>query len=113
MAADAGVVLVLVDHHRHRVPADDALDTPFHGAVARIRHLDLRGYAIDVRRVEVDGQLGACRGGALIELFQQIGGTIRAGFVQDLVQGVQPFPGFLGIQVYYPFCYVLVHLCLL
>ena len=42
VAADAGVVLILVDHHGHGVPADHAFDPPLHGAVARIRQLRLR-----------------------------------------------------------------------
>ncbi len=41
VAADVGV-LVRLQHHRHRVPADDALDAPFEFAVAGERGLLLR-----------------------------------------------------------------------
>ena len=35
VAADAGVFLVLLDDHRHRVPADDALDAALDFEIAR------------------------------------------------------------------------------
>jgi len=50
--ADAVALLVCPDHHRHRVPADDALDTALDVAVAGIRRLLLRRDGVDVGRAD-------------------------------------------------------------
>src|SRR5664279_1817410 len=41
VAADAWMVAIGADHHRHGVPADEALDPPFDLAVARVNRLSL------------------------------------------------------------------------
>ena len=48
MAADAVVVFILVRHHRHRVPARQALHAPLERAIAGIRHLFIRRDRVDV-----------------------------------------------------------------
>ena len=50
-----------LDHHRHRVPADDALDAALDVAVARKWRLLLRRNRVDVRRVDAGGGRGAAR----------------------------------------------------
>ena len=46
VAADAAVVLVGAHHHGHRVPADQALDAPLDGAVARVGDLFSTGMVL-------------------------------------------------------------------
>src|SRR6516164_5496028 len=49
VAADALVVLVRPDDHRHRIPADEALHAPLEVAVAGETRLSARGNRVDVR----------------------------------------------------------------
>ena len=58
VSADARVILVLPHHHRHGVPADEALDAALHGAIAGVRHFVFHPYGIDVRCIQVDGEFG-------------------------------------------------------
>ena len=109
MAADSSVIFILVDHHRHGVPADDTLDPPLHRTIARVGDFGLGRYGVYVRCVEMHRQLGAGRRGPLIELLQQVRNAVRPRFVENLVQRLQPFPGFLGIEIHNPLCYVLMH----
>ena len=51
MAANPCVRFVLAMHHRHRVPAGQALQAPLQLAVARIWHLLFDRNGIDIRRV--------------------------------------------------------------
>src|SRR5258708_38446671 len=64
MAADAGIFLVLAMHHRHGVPAHQALDSPLQSAVTGIRLFFIRGDGVDVGRVELNGKIYACLPGA-------------------------------------------------
>ena len=109
MAADAGVVLVLPHHHGHGVPADQALDAALHGAVAGIGHFVLGPDGVDVGRVELNGQFGAVGARPLVQLLQQVGGAVRTGLVDHLVQRFHPLRGFLWIQVHNPLVQFLVH----
>ena len=109
VAADAGVVLVLPHHHGHGVPANQALDAALHRAVAGIGSFVFGADGVDVRRVEVDRQFGAVGARALVELFQQESGAVRPGLVDHLVQRLNPFGGFLWIQVHNPLVQFLVH----
>ena len=51
MSADAGLVLVRAQHHRDRVPADEALDAALDLLAAGKRHFLLGRQRVDVRRV--------------------------------------------------------------
>ena len=109
VAADARVVLVLADHHGHGVPADQALDAALHGAVARVRNLILGTDRVHIGGVELDRQFRAADARALGQLVQQVGGTVRTGFVDDLIQGFHPFRCLLRIEVDNPLVQFLVH----
>ncbi len=52
MPADIGVNTIGFDHHRHRVPADVALDPPFDLPIAGIGRLFLRRNRVNVRRAD-------------------------------------------------------------
>ena len=70
------VVRIGLDHHRHRVPAHDALDAPLDVAVAGIWRLLLRRNRVDVGRRQPGGR--ARRGAKLVgEFLQQFGGALR------------------------------------
>ena len=70
VAADSGVVLVLPDHHGHRIPANQALDAALHRAVAGIGDFLFGANRIDIRSVELDGHFGAIGARAFVELLQ-------------------------------------------
>ena len=72
-------------------------------------HFVLGADGVDVRRVEVDGQFGAVGARPLDELLQQVGGAVRPGLVDHLVQRFHPLRGFLWIQVHNPLVQFLVH----
>ena len=75
VAADVRVGIGL-HHHRHRVPADDALDAAFDVAVARIRRLLVGRDGVDVRRGQAGGRTR--RGAQLCrDLFQQLRRALR------------------------------------
>ena len=50
VAANALVLAVRLDHHRHRVPANNALDAPLDLAIARKRRLLVRRNRVHIRR---------------------------------------------------------------
>ena len=77
VAADAVVVLVLVRHHRHGVPARQALDAPLQRTVARIWNLLFGRDRVDVGRVVLDGEINANLPCALRNVFQNEGGPVR------------------------------------
>ena len=97
VAADAGIVLVLPDHHGHGVPADQALDAALHGAIARVCQFVFGTNGIDVGRVQMNGQVGTLSPRALGKLFQQVCGAVRPGLVDHLLQRFQPLSGLLWI----------------
>ena len=89
VAADAGIVLVLPDHHGHGVPANQALDAALHRAVAGIGGFLLGTDGIDVRRIELDRHFDAIGARALVEVLQQKSGAVRTGLIDHLVQATQ------------------------
>ena len=57
--ADAVIVLIRLDDHRHRVPANDRLDPPFNVEIAGIRRLFLDRNGVDVGRLGCHRQTDA------------------------------------------------------
>jgi hypothetical protein len=47
--------------------------------------------------------------GRLGKLLQEIGGTVRTGFINDLIQRLYPFRGLLRIRIHNPLVQFLVH----
>ena len=109
VAADAGIVFILAHHHGHSVPAGDAFDAALHGAVAGIRNFIIGPDGVHVRRIELNGEVGARAAGLLGEALQQEGGAIRPLLVQYLFQRFDPFGGFARVQVDNAFSEFLVH----
>ena len=67
---DAGVLLILAVHHRHRVPADQALNLPLHRSVAGIGQLIMLRNRIVVRRGQLAGRRHAGLARTLPQGFQ-------------------------------------------
>ncbi len=99
VAADGRVFLVGVDDHRHRVPADQALDAPFQLAVAGEQRLSREGDGVDVGRVGGERDFDAAANGLVFELTEQELRPFFAAGLHDRVEGVEPFRGFDGIDI--------------
>src|SRR5579872_3112011 len=99
MAADVRVIFVGSNDHGGGVPADQAFNAALELAVAGIGDFIFGRNRIYVGRVPAQGRLHAEVGSTLHEPFQQVAGPVRPGFVDDFVEGFNPFGGFLGIEV--------------
>ena len=99
MPADAVFDLVGADDHRHRVPAHDALDAALDLAAARIRHLLVGIDGVDVRRVRREREAHARLLGVDAELTKQTADARRPSMLQNIVQRIEPFPGFQRFQL--------------
>ena len=97
VAADALVFAISPHHHRHRIPADDALDPPLEFAVARERRLLVGRNRVDVGRGRGERDRHTQPVGLLLDGMQQIGGPIGAAAVDDIPQGVEPLGRLRGI----------------
>ena len=91
VAADAFLHLVGAHDHRHRVPADDALDAAFDLVVAGKRRLAVGGDGVDVGRGRGEREFDT---GALtlkLELLDQASDTFGAAGLQHVFEGFKPF----------------------
>ena len=99
MPADSVALLVGADDHRHGVPANDVLDAALGVAVAGII-----GLFVDRDRVHIGrgGRAGKTRAAAerlAFQAVQKVGGPLRTGRIDHVVDGVDPFRRFAGIVV--------------
>ena len=99
MPADIGVVLIGAHHHGHGIPANQALDVPLDRAVARISHLFLRRNGVDVGGIPAQRDSHAQVGGAFHQVFEQVTGPVGPDLIDDFVESLNPFGGFLGVEV--------------
>ncbi len=97
MAANTGILLVLTVDHGERVPANQALDAALESAIARVRLFFIDANGVDVRRIELDRNFHPGQAGAGMKRFQDLAGAGGAFFVHHLVEGFQPFGGFVDI----------------
>ncbi len=106
MAADAAVVLIGAHHHGHGVPADQALDPPLDGPVARVGNFFVHRNGVDIRGLQDVRRLNPVESGALGKAVKQVGDAVRPSLLHDAVQSFQPFAGLLcvGILAGYEFC---------
>ena len=96
---DAGAELVGADDHRHRVPADDALDAAFDLAVAGVLGLEFGGDGVDIRSRRAGGERHADAEGPFAELFEQKLRPLPPLGLTDIIERLQPFRRFLGIVI--------------
>ncbi len=99
VTADAGKVAIGPHDHRHRVPADDALDPPLDLPVARINRLLVDRDRIDVGRVGRKRQLDALLMSVLVQHRQQILHALRTFALQHIFQRIEPLTRFRRIDV--------------
>ena len=93
--ADAGEVAVGARDHRHRVPADEALDPPLQLALAGIARLLVARNRVDVRRGGRERQLDAVADRRLFQRREQLLHALRALALQHVVERLEPL-GRLG-----------------
>ena len=109
MTADAVIMLVLPRHHGHGVPPDDALDAPLQRAIAGIGDFILGRNGVDVVGGEAERKINSGPFGTIGKLFQEKGSPVGSNFIQDLIQGLDPFRCFARIGVIHTFSELLVH----
>ena len=95
MSADAFLNLVRAYHHGQRIPADQALDAPFHLLAARKWRLLPDGNRVLIRRRRRKWQVDAAFAPRMQrQLLQQTASPVRAAMRKNIVQGIDPLPGF-------------------
>ena len=99
VTADALFGLVRANHHRRRVPADEALDAAFDVGVARHERLLVGRNGVDVGRVRRERQLDAVLLGVVRQLTEQPRDFGRPAALQHIINRIEPFAGFSGVEV--------------
>src|SRR5579872_827956 len=103
MATDIRIVFIGAHDHSERVPPRQAFDAPFDLTVARIRHLVFRRNGIDVRSVPAQRDSHAEIGGAFHQVFEQVTRSVWTYLIDNIIEGFNPFGGFLGVEVVWCF----------
>ena len=85
---------IAADDHRHRVPAHEALDAALDLLAARERRLVSRPQGVDVWRPGGERQRHARRAGAMPQGRQQSLDPTAVTLLDDVVEGLEPFPLF-------------------
>src|SRR5262245_4558621 len=99
MAANAVVVAIGANDHRHRVPADDAFDAPLDFAIARIGRLFVGGNCVDVGSRRDERQVDASLISGFIELREQIADALGAFAFENVAKRFEPLLGFSRVGV--------------
>ncbi len=97
--ADAVGVLVGAHHHRHRVPAHQALHAALDLGAAGERRLLVGGDGVDVGGVGRERQRHALPAGVGLEVLQQLDDAFASSVLDDPLERVEPFLGFNGGDV--------------
>ncbi|MCY1392372.1 hypothetical protein D9M71_72400 [compost metagenome] len=99
MAAQFAIGLVSPRHHGQGVPADDRGDALFHRQVAGEGRLVFHGDAVLVQRIGMRRRAHAEVAGVLGQALQEKLDALAAGAARHGLQGVEPFVGFLAVDV--------------
>ena len=99
VAADIRIVFIRPHHHRQRIPADQTFNAPFERTIPRIGHLFFRRNGVDVRCIPTQWNSHAQVGSAFHQVFEQVTGPVRAYLIDDIVESLNPFGGFLRVKV--------------
>ena len=97
VSAKLGGLLVRLDHHRRRVPADVAADVLLELAVARMGRLGFRRNRVDISRVGGERQLRALTtsgGDNRIQNVVNFGDSLEG---LDGIERIEPFVSFVGL----------------
>ena len=99
VAANPVVFPVSSHHHRHGVPADDALDAAFDFAVARVRVLLVHGNRVDVGCIGAEGDDDLRTVRPLFDLLEQEAHPVRPVVFQGVVERLDPVLRLGGVDV--------------
>lgn len=99
VAAQVRIPQVGTHDHGQGVPTYHRADAAFHEQVARHACFVGNGDGVAVWRGDCVRQLRATTGGQLAHTGHQVVSAVFAFFVEDRLQGIQPFLGFDGIEV--------------
>ena len=99
VAAEIARSTVGAHHHRQRVPADQRANAALHEQVARHEGFLAGGNGVAVRRGDGVGQPGAGARQPGRQLLEKVAGPWNAPMRQDVLQGIEPLPGFDRIGV--------------
>jgi hypothetical protein len=95
VATDAAFHLVRTNHHRHRIPADQALDPALHFLATRKRRLLPYSNRILIGSGSGKGEIDArSPSGMKLELLQKPACTLRSACRQNVIERIQPLAGF-------------------
>jgi len=87
-------------HHRHRIPAGQALEAPLDLAIARIGYFLFDWNGVDVGRIQLERDFHTRRPGVLNQGFDKLASAGGAFASNDLIKGFNPFGDFfLGIRL--------------
>ena len=100
MTAGLGRLAIGPDHHRGRIPAQCTQDLALEVTIARVGRLLIDRDGIDVGRVRRVRRLDAGLVGLVDGLAQQELRAFDAIAFDDDVDGLFPFPGFLGVDIW-------------
>ena len=95
VTTDARIVLVLLVHHRHRIPANQRLDAALQFAVAGVRHLIVLGNSVQEGSDDVAGRGYTCFARAGTQRRQQHSALFPI-LCDDLVKGLDPLGDLRG-----------------
>src|SRR5688572_4117707 len=90
MTANPVVELVGPDHHRERVPPNEALDAALNLSTARKRWLFRNGDGVDIRGVRREGELDAATPGVVLEKSEQAADPGRPARLEHVVERLEP-----------------------
>jgi hypothetical protein len=99
VAAELARLLVRLEHHRRRVPADGRPQPPLHLRITRDRRLVLGVDRVDVRRLVAHRDGGALEARLLHEPAEELGGAIGAGPAHHVLERVEPLLGLARVGV--------------
>src|SRR5271166_4346783 len=86
VTADPRVLLILAMHHRHRIPASQALEAPLQLPIAGIRNFLLDWNGVDIRRVQLNRDFHSGSSSVLDQGLDQFTAAVRALVFNDLVE---------------------------
>ena len=93
VTTNAFVFTIRPDNHRHRVPADDALDSPLQLTVSREGGLTVGRNRVDVRRGDDEGNLHPQPVRLLFNRMKQIARTVSPPAFEHIAERVKPLLG--------------------
>ena len=99
VAADLEPLAVGVGDHDRGVPADERADPALDVLVAGEPRLALRRDRVDVVGAAQAGHADLLLPGPLEQLEHEVAGTLAAAVVDQLVEGIEPLAGLVGVDV--------------